>query len=65
MDAGAPPLVYKQVDRPDDVMLVWMKIGEFYGIPGARIDLHRTSNGTHIRSWMPAKQVISCAPKSV
>lgn len=62
MDAGAPPLVYKQADRPDDAMFVWMKVGEFYGIPGARLDLHRTTTGTHVRSWMPAKQVAECAP---
>jgi hypothetical protein len=62
MDAGAPPLIYKQDDRPDDVMLVWMKTGPFYGVPGARLDMHRTPSGTHIRSWMPAKQVRDCAP---
>jgi len=62
MDAGAPPQVYKQADRPDDVMLIWMKTGAFYGVPGARLDLHRTPTGTHVRSWMPAKQVADCAP---
>lgn len=50
MDAGAPPTVYKQADRPNDTMLVWMKVGEFYGVPGARLDLHRTAAGTHVRS---------------
>lgn len=62
MDAGAPPQVYKQADRPDDVMLIWMKTGPFFGVPGARLDLRRTPTGTHVRSWMPAKQVSDCAP---
>lgn len=64
MDAGAPPTVYKQDDRPNETMLIWMKVGDYYGVPGARLDLQRIPTGTHVRSWMPAKQALDCAPRA-
>ncbi|MBW6524414.1 hypothetical protein KZ810_12975 [Sphingomonas sp. RHCKR47] len=66
IDVGdfGPPLVYRQPDRPDDVTLIWLKWGEFAGAGRGRVDLHRTATGTHVRSWMPAKQVAECAPKA-
>ncbi|WCT73921.1 hypothetical protein PQ455_01425 [Sphingomonas naphthae] len=57
------PNVYRQPDRPDDVMLIWIGGGLAGGIAAARVDLRREIAGTHIRSWMPAKQVEACAPK--
>ncbi|WP_294358481.1 hypothetical protein [uncultured Sphingomonas sp.] len=58
------PSVYRQPDRPDDVMLIWFKAPEVGGAILYRVDLHRTATGTHVRSWMPAKQVAECAPKA-
>lgn len=61
---GPAPNVYRQPDRPDDVMLIWLKAPEVGGGVVYRLDLHRTSGGTHVRSWMPARQVFDCAPKA-
>jgi hypothetical protein len=62
MNGWLIPNVYRQPDRPDDVMLIWLGGGAAAGIAAARIDLHRDLNGTHVRSWMPAKQALVCAP---
>jgi hypothetical protein len=56
------PNVYRQPDRPDDVMLIWTSGGTIGGVAAARVDLHRQGGGTAIKSWMPAKQVEDCAP---
>lgn len=64
MSGQFAPTVYRQPDRPDDVMLLWSKPAEAAGITAFRLDLHRTPAGTHVRSWMPAKQVAECAPKA-
>ncbi|WP_455156025.1 hypothetical protein [Sphingomonas zeae] len=59
----APPNVYRQPDRPDDVMIVWLSGGPASGNAAARVDLHRTGNSTAIRSWLPKKFVEPCAPR--
>lgn len=62
MDGFIAPIVYRQPDRPDDVTLMWR--GGSFAIALARIDLHRESGGTRIRSWLEARQVQDCAPQS-
>lgn len=61
---GPAPSVYRQPDRPDDVMLIWFKAPEVGSGIVYRLDIHRTATGAHIRSWMPAKQAIDCAPRA-
>lgn len=60
MDGWLAPNIYRQPDRPDDVTLVWISGGMPAGTAAARIDLKRTSSGTHVTSWMPAKQAAAC-----
>lgn len=61
--AQAPaPSVYRQPDRPNDVMLLWFKTADGGGVALWRIDLHRGGNGTHVKSWMPLKQAAECTP---
>ncbi|MBB3910830.1 hypothetical protein [Sphingomonas desiccabilis] len=62
MDGWLAPNVYRQPDRPDRVTLVWIAGGVGAGKAAARIDLSVTPAGTHVRSWMPAKQALACAP---
>lgn len=63
--AQAPaPSVYRQPDRPNDVMLLWFKAPEGGGGALWRIDLRRDGNGTHVKSWMPLKQAADCAPRA-
>lgn len=52
------PFAYRQPDRPDRVSLLW--IGD--ASVDERLDLIREGNGTHVRSWMTAKQARLCAP---
>jgi hypothetical protein len=52
--------VYRQPDRQDDVTLIWNPNME---VTSKRIDLHRTSAGTQVRSWLPAGRISGCAPR--
>ncbi len=52
------PYVYRQPDRPDEVQLFWI----VEVTVDARLDLRRVPTGTHVRSWMSAKQALACAP---
>ncbi|MFZ3484217.1 hypothetical protein [Sphingomonas sp. 3-13AW] len=63
MDGWLAPNVYRQPDRPDRVTLVWIAGGVSSGKAAARVDLTTGDKGTHVRSWMPAKQALACAPK--
>lgn len=52
------PYVYRQPDRPDDVMLIWQ------GTPGltkARVDLKRVGNRTFVKAWMDNDAARECA----
>lgn len=60
---AAPPLIYRQPDRPDDVSIVWGGVSVSAGNAVARIDLHRESSGTRVRVWGLDKQALDCAPK--
>lgn len=61
---AAPPVVYRQPDRPDDAMIVWSGVSLSAGNAAARVDLHRSAAGaTHVRAWLPAKVVEACAPR--
>lgn len=59
---AAPPLVYRQPDRPDDVSIVWPGLSLSAGNAVARIDLHRESSGTRLKVWGLDKQARECAP---
>lgn len=60
---GSPPQVYRQPDRPDDVMIVWTASGVAAGNAAARVDLNRSQNGTAVRAWLSGKAVEACAPR--
>lgn len=62
MDGWLAPNVYRQPDRSDQVTLLWIAGGSLNGTAAARVDLKREAMGTHVRSWMPAKQARACAP---
>jgi hypothetical protein len=64
MQGWLAPNVYAQPDRPDDVTMLWISGGDAAGKAAARVQLHRVSGGTHVVSWMPAKQALDCAPRS-
>lgn len=59
MDNQPVPIAFRQPDRPDEVKLLWAAGS---GVD-SRIDLRRDGAGTHVRSWMGAKQALNCAPK--
>ena len=58
MDGAPAPTVYRQPDRPDQVVLLWLANNTTQG----RVDLKREAGGTRIRSWVNMKQVPACAP---
>lgn len=58
----SPPLSYRQPDRPDDVMLVWMAGGVSAGNAAGRVDLHRSGSRTLVKAWLDRKYVTLCAP---
>ena len=60
---AAPPMVYRQPDRPDEVSIVWAGVGLSAGTAAARVDLKKDAAGTHVRSWQLTSQVQECAPK--
>lgn len=60
----SPPQVYRQPDRPDDVMIVWMAGGVSAGSAAARVDLHRSGNNTLVKSWLTSTIVGPCAPQA-
>lgn len=62
MDGWLAPNVYRQPDKPNEVTLLWITGGLSAGKAAARVDLLREPGGTHVRSWMPAKQARACAP---
>jgi len=62
MDGQLYPEAIRQPDRPDDVILLWPN-GQQSGVAFARLDLHRVAGGTRVRSWMPARQALDCAPR--
>lgn len=43
------PLVYRQPDRPDQAMLIWLAAGE--STAAGRIDLERVGSVTRITGW--------------
>lgn len=53
------PTVYRQPDRVDEAMVLWIGDGEVY----SRVDLKRTSSGTQIRAWRRNDKTKSCAPQ--
>lgn len=59
---GSPPQVYRQPDRTDDAMIVWMAGGVSAGNAAGRVDLQRVDVGTRVTSWLPEKLVKACAP---
>lgn len=63
--AVSPPQVYRQPDRPDDVTIVWTGVSISAGNAAGRIDLSRRSGRTLVRSWMPEKMTLSCAPRKM
>lgn len=60
----SPPQVYRQPDRPDDVMLVWLAAGVSAGNAAGRVDLHRQGKITRVKAWLDRKYVAQCAPSS-
>lgn len=58
VDGWLAPRVYRQPDRPDEVSLVWIGPN---GMATGKVELKRSSTATLIKTWMPAKQVRSCA----
>lgn len=56
------PQVYRQPDRPDEVMIVWAG-QSLPGIANSRVDLKRVAGGTAVRSWVSLEKVSRCAPK--
>ncbi|WP_156361279.1 hypothetical protein [Sphingomonas sp. Leaf257] len=61
---GYPPQVYRQPDRPEDVMIVWTAGGMAAGTAAARVDLHSSGTSTSIKSWLSQKVVEQCAPRT-
>ncbi|WP_294191122.1 hypothetical protein [uncultured Sphingomonas sp.] len=61
---AAPPQVYRQPDRPDDVTIVWAGVSVSAGNASARVDLRRNNGATQVPAWGLQKQVLSCAPKT-
>ncbi len=61
--SGSPPQVYRQPDRPNDVMLVWTAAGVSSGNAAGRVDLSRRPAGTAVRAWFSSKVVEGCAPR--
>lgn len=49
--------VYRQADRPDDVMLLF---SSGTAIVTGRIDLKRVEAGPHVRSWFPRNEIEKC-----
>lgn len=57
------PNVYRQPDRPDDVMIVWSG-QSIVGVANSRVDLKRVAGGTAVKSWVSLEKVSSCAPQA-
>lgn len=64
LDGPGLPQVFRQPDRPDDVMLLWTAKGPLSAPVMHRVDLHRTNNGTSIKAWIIQKWIMTCAPKA-
>jgi len=64
LDGQLAPQVYRQPDRPDDVLLVWLKAGTLAGITDGKVELHREGEGTKVRSYIRTSQLEACAPRS-
>lgn len=60
--ALAPPQVYRQPDRPDEVTLVWPGVSISAGNAAARVDLSRVNGRTSVKAWLAPKVVKACAP---
>lgn len=60
LDGAVMPIVYRQPDRPDTVMLVYSADQSAHG--AMRIDLTNTAQGLHVVARTKFKQVKDCAP---
>ncbi|MCC4232654.1 hypothetical protein LL253_08115 [Sphingobium soli] len=60
MEGWLAPNVYRQPDRPNRVTIIWISGGVSAGLSAARIDLSKATKGTHVVSWMTAKQALRC-----
>jgi hypothetical protein len=58
----APPQVYRQPDRPKEVMIVWPGTGLSAGSAAGRVDLTSRGSRTHVRAWIAKSIVLGCAP---
>ncbi len=62
---ASPPQVYRQPDRPNEVTLVWTAGGVSASSAAGRVDLRRQSGAaTKVVSWLSAKLVEPCAPRT-
>lgn len=59
---GIPaPNVYRQLDKPDQVTIVWVSTGQFNGTAMARADLRTVSGGgTNVRLWLKDASARAC-----
>jgi len=60
---AAPPLVYRQPDRPNDASIIWGGVSVSAGNAVARVDLHSENGGTQVKAWGLEKEVFKCAPR--
>lgn len=61
--SAAPPIVYRQPDRPADVSIVWPGVSLSAGNAAGRVDLQSLGEGrTMVRNWLSKPVVERCAP---
>jgi hypothetical protein len=61
IDADGKPVasVFRQPDRPDEVMIVFTNTGNN---AETRIDLKRVNGQLKVKAWNAPKQLLECAP---
>ena len=57
MDRISIPYVYRQPDRPNEVMLIWQSNGQ---TTVSRADLKKVDSGTHVRIWTASNEAHDC-----
>lgn len=59
VDGWPPPHIYRQPDRPNHEVLVWVPLGSPF--THARVDLEASEGGTHVRAWKFSQQARICS----